>query len=82
VLARVDVSLETQGRFLRRDYANRRLLDGTGGTFWDLLPSVSYGEGSVTGRMYMLLPLYRNVPGRQLATSLGIGAELQYTPEF
>jgi hypothetical protein len=70
--------LPLRGRFQRKDFSNRRVLSGTGGTYWDLLPAVIYGEGNAVARVFASVPLYRNVAGIQMTPGFGIGAEVSY----
>jgi hypothetical protein len=72
------VSLPVRGRFQKKDFSNRRVLSGTGGTFWDLMPALIYYEGNAVARVFGSLPLYRNVSGIQMTPGFGIGAEVSY----
>jgi hypothetical protein len=72
-------ALQVRSRFTGKDYADRRLLSATGGTFHDLVPLLDYGEGPVGIRAFAQVPLYRNVRGIQLTPSFSIGVELRFT---
>jgi hypothetical protein len=73
------IILPVRARFLRKDFSNRRVLSGTGGTYWDLMPALVYYEGNAVARVFGSLPIYRNVSGIQMTPGLGIGAEVSYT---
>lgn len=75
-------SLALRSRFAWQDYANRRVLLATGGTYHDILPAILYGEGSVAVRLFAQFPLYRNVRGIQLTPTHMLGLELMYTMDF
>lgn len=72
------VALRT--RFGGKDFAGRRFLIGTGGTYYDIMPGVGYTEGPSSVRLFGQLPVYRNVRGIQLTLASMFG--LQYTYRF
>lgn len=74
--------LQLRSRFAGLDYANRRVLSATGGTYHDLLPAVVYYEGPSFVRVFSQLPLYRNVRGIQLTPTYLLGVEYTYTVDF
>ena len=76
------VSLPVRGRFQRKDFSNRRVLSGTGGTYWDLMPALVYYEGIAVARVFGSVPLYRNVSGIQMTPGFGIGAEVSLAIEL
>ena len=75
-------ALHLRARFASQDYANRRVLNATGGTYYDLMPGLSYAEASSVVRFFGQLPLYRNVRGIQLTLSYLLGVEYRYTFDF
>jgi hypothetical protein len=75
-------SLHLRSRFAMQDYSNRRTLASTGGTYHDLMPSMSYVDGPSYARLFGQLPVYRNVRGTQLTLSYLLGVEYRYTIEF
>jgi hypothetical protein len=72
------VNLQFKGRISDRDFWNTRYLPSTGGTYFDLTPSLAYTEGVFQLRVMMQLPVYRDVQGIQLAVSEKLGAEVRY----
>jgi hypothetical protein len=72
-------SLLVRSRFASQDYANRRILSATGGTYHDLMPAISYADGPAHVRAFGQLPLYRNVRGIQLTVAYLLGVEFSYT---
>jgi hypothetical protein len=75
-------ALHVRARFAGQDYANRRVLNATGGTYYDLMPGLTYAEGPSVVRAFGQLPLYRNVRGIQLTLSYLLGVEYRYTFDF
>lgn len=75
-------ALHLRTRIAGQDYANRRVLNATGGTYYDLMPGVTYTEGPSVVRAFGQLPLYRNVRGIQLTLSYLLGMEYRYTFDF
>lgn len=71
--------LQIRSRFAFQDFANRRVLSATGGTYHDVLPSVTYREGASFVRVFSQLPVYRNVRGIQLTLTYLLGIEYAYT---
>ncbi|WP_337865553.1 hypothetical protein [Ignavibacterium sp.] len=71
-------SLSARGRFSDKDFWGGRFLPSTGGTYYDLLPSIIYAEGLYNLRVFYQTPLYRNVQGIQLTTSSIIGVVLLF----
>lgn len=76
------VSLHLRSRFAMQDYANRRTLSATGGSYHDLMPSLSYADGPSHARVFSQLPIYRNVRGIQLTVSYLLGIEYGFTFDF
>lgn len=76
------VALVIRSRYAMKDFAENRFLIGTGGTYHDLMPAVSYAEGRSAARIFGQIPLYRNVRGLQLTSTYLLGAEYQYTFDF
>ena len=72
------VNLQLKGRFASEDYWNGRFLPSTGGTYIDLTPSLIYYEGSFSLRVFVQVPVYRNVKGIQLAVNEMLGTEISY----
>lgn len=72
------VNLQLKARFSDKDFWNGRFLPSTGGTFFDLTPSIVYSEGSFNLGVLFQFPVYRNVDGIQLAISEKLGAEVRY----
>lgn len=68
-----------RSRFASQDYASRRILFATGGTYHDLMPSLSYVDGPSRVRAFAQLPVYRNVRGIQLTVAYLLGVEFSYT---
>jgi hypothetical protein len=75
-------SLFLRSRFARQDFANRRTLDATGGTYHDMMPSISYAEGRSHVRIFSQLPIYRNVRGIQLTLAYLLGIDYSYSIDF
>jgi len=75
-------SLMTRSRFADKDFAGGRFLIGTGGTYHDMMPGLTYTDGPSSVRLFGQLPLYRNVRGLQLTTTYLLGAEYRYTIDF
>jgi len=74
--------LNLRVRFVDQDYANRRILLATGGSYHDLMPGLSYIDGASTFRLFGQLPVYRNVRGIQLTVAYTLGLEYRYTFDF
>ena len=72
------INLQFKGRFAAKDYWNNRFLPSTGGTYFDLSPSIIYTESSFNLRILYQLPLYRDVEGIQLTVSEKLLAEFRY----
>lgn len=72
-------SLSLRGRFARQDFWGGRFLPSTGGTYYDLVPSLVYTESLFTLKLFYVTPVYRNVQGIQLTTSSTIGIEFLYS---
>lgn len=72
-------TLGLRGRFSNEDYWGGRFLPSTGGTYYDVLPSLTYYEGSYSLKVFYQTPVYRNVRGIQLTTNSIIGAELLFS---
>jgi hypothetical protein len=75
-------SLVLRSRFGMRDYVETRFLGGTGGTFHDVMPGLSYVDGPSIARVFGQIPLYRNVSGIQLTPTYLLGVEYSYTIDF
>ncbi len=75
-------SLLLRSRFASADFADRRILSATGGTYHDLMPGFSYTDGPSQLRLFAQLPIYRNVRGRQLTLSYLLGVEYSYVFDF
>ncbi len=73
------VALQLRSRFAMQDYANRRTLSATGGSYHDLMSSIAYTDGPSHARVFGQLPVYRNVRGIQLTVSYLLGIEYGYT---
>ena len=69
-----------RSRFAQKDFANRRFLIGTGGTYSDFMPGIGYTDGPSSLKLFGQLPVYRNVRGIQLALAYMFG--LQFTYQF
>ena len=69
-----------RSRFAQKDFANRRFLIGTGGTYYDFMPGIAYREGRSSLKLFGQLPLYRNVRGIQLTPAYMFG--LQFTHQL
>jgi hypothetical protein len=76
------IGVPARGRFQRKDFSNKRVLSGTGGTYWELMPEIEYYEGNAIARVFSSVPVFRSVSGIQLVPSLGIGAELSLAFDF
>lgn len=72
------LSLSARGRFADKDYWGGRFLPSTGGSYFDILPSIVYSEESYNLRIFYQAPVYRNIQGIQLTTSSIIGFELLF----
>ncbi len=72
------LSLSARGRFADKDYWGGRFLPSTGGSYYDILPSIVYSEESYNLRIFYQAPVYRNIQGIQLTTSSIIGFELLF----
>lgn len=70
--------LALRSRFAEKDFAGRRFLVGTGGTYHDLMPGVGYVDGPSSLRLYGQLPLYRNVRGIQMTPAYTVGLQFSY----
>jgi hypothetical protein len=73
--------LALRARFAEKDYAGRRFLVGTGGTYYDFMPGIGYQEGRSSVRVFGQLPLYRNVRGIQLTLAHMFGLQFTYRVE-
>ena len=78
----IALNLQLRGRFAEKDYWNGRFLPSTGGSYIDLTPSLIYYEGSFALRVFVLVPIYRNVQGIQLAVNNLLGTEISYNFDF
>ncbi|MGB5288204.1 MAG: hypothetical protein WBQ32_00445 [Ignavibacteriaceae bacterium] len=74
----LNASLSLRGRFAAEDFWGGRFLPSTGGTYYDLIPSIIYTESSLSLKLFYVAPVYRSVRGIQLTTSNTIGVELLY----
>lgn len=74
----IALNLQLRGRFAEKDYWNGRFLPSTGGTYIDLTPGLIYYEGSFALRVFVQVPVYRNVQGIQLAVNEMLGTEISY----
>lgn len=72
------LSLSARGRIAGKDFWGGRFLPSTGGTYYDVLPSLIYSEDFYSLKIFYQAPLHRNVQGIQLTTSSIIGAELLF----
>ncbi len=75
-------SLVLRSRYALQDFSNRRTLNATGGTYHDLMPSISYYDGPSQFRVFSQLPIYRNVRGIQLTLAYLLGVEYSYAFDF
>ena len=75
-------SLVARARFARKDFAGRRVLSATGGSYVDLVPALTYAGGPSAARFFSHIPLYRNINGIQLTLTYLIGLEYRYTFDF
>jgi hypothetical protein len=82
VTEHVSGSLYLRGRFAQQDYASRRTLSATGGSFFDLMPGIGYNDGPSFARVFGQIPLYRNVRGIQSTITYMLGVEYKYTFDF
>jgi hypothetical protein len=69
-------------RFAQKDYSEGRFLIGTGGTYYDLMPGITYIDGPSSARIFGQLPVYRNVRGIQLTLTYLLGFEYRYVFDF
>jgi hypothetical protein len=69
------INLQLKGRW---DYWNGRFLPSTGGVYIDLTPSLIYYEGNFSLRVFVQIPVHRNVEGIQLAVNEMLGTEIRY----
>ena len=76
------INLQLKGRFAAEDYWNGRFLPSTGGVYIDLTPSLIYYEGSFSLRVFVQVPVHRDVQGIQLAVNEMLGAEISYIFDF
>jgi hypothetical protein len=76
------VNLQLKGRFAEEDYWNGRFLPSTGGIYIDLTPSLIYYEGKFSLRVFVQIPVHRNVQGIQLAVNEMLGTEIRYIFDF
>jgi hypothetical protein len=67
-----------RSRFAEKDFANRRFLIGTGGTYHDFMPGVGYADGPSSLKLFGQFPVYRNVRGIQLTLAHMIGLQFTY----
>jgi hypothetical protein len=72
------LALGLRARFANEDFWRDRFLPSTGGTYYDLLPSIIYGESNYLLKIFYQSPVYRNVRGIQLTTSSIFGAEILF----
>ena len=72
------LALGIRVRFANEDFWRDRFLPSTGGTYYDLLPSIVYSESDYLIKIFYQSPVYRNVKGIQLTTSSILGAELLF----
>jgi len=72
------ISLSLRGRYADEDFWGGRFLPSTGGTYYDVIPSIIYTESSLSLKFFYVAPIYRNARGIQLTTSNSIGVELLY----
>ena len=73
------ISLSLRGRYANEDFWGGRFLPSTGGSYYDLIPSLIYTEGLYSLKVFYQAPVYRNVQGIQLTTSNLLGVELLFT---
>ena len=76
------INLQLKGRWAAEDYWNGRFLPSTGGGYIDLTPSLIYYEGKFSLRVFIQIPVYRNVQGIQLAVNEMLGTEIRYIFDF
>ena len=74
----LSINLQLKGRWAAEDYWNGRFLRSTGGTYIDLTPSLIYYEGKLLLRVFVQVPVHRNVQGIQLAVNEMLGTEIRY----
>ncbi|AFH49646.1 Hypothetical protein IALB_1940 [Ignavibacterium album JCM 16511] len=65
-------------RFANKDFWGGRFLPSTGGAYVDFTPGLVYTEKLYNLKAFIQLPVYRNVQGIQLTTSVVVGAELLF----
>jgi hypothetical protein len=78
----IDGSVYLRARFARQDFASRRTLNSTGGSYLDVMPSIGYADGPSFARVFTQFPFYRNVRGIQLTLTYMLGVEYRYTFDF
>lgn len=71
-------SMSLRGRFSNEDFWGGRFLPSTGGTYYDILPSLIYSENNYSVKAFYQTAVYRNVRGIQLTTSSVLGIEFLY----
>jgi hypothetical protein len=74
----ITLSLSMRGRIAEKDFWGGRFLPSTGGTYYDVLPSLIYSQKEYSLKIFYQAPVYRNVKGIQLTTSSILGAELLF----
>jgi hypothetical protein len=72
------ISLSLRGRYANEDFWGGRFLPSTGGSYYDLIPSLIYTESSFNLKLFYVSPLHRTVEGIQLTSSGSIGVEFLY----
>ncbi len=72
------LALSGRGRFADEDFWGGRFLPSTGGTYYDILPSLTYWQQDFSLKFFYQAPIYRNVKGIQLTTSSIIGVEILF----
>lgn len=70
------VSLALRGRYAAEDFWGGRFLPSTGGSYYDLIPSLIYNEGVYSLKVFYQAPVHRNVEGIQLTSNSLLGVEL------
>jgi len=72
------LSLSIRGRIAEEDFWGGRFLPSTGGTYYDVLPSLIYAQKEYSLKVFYQAPVYRSVMGIQLTTTSIIGAEILF----
>jgi hypothetical protein len=78
----IDGSVYLRARFARQDFASRRTLNSTGGSYLDVMPGIGYADGPSFARVFTQFPFCRNVRGIQLTLTYMLGVEYRYTFDF